>query len=271
MTHVRLPAYFLSHGGGPWPYMEGEFRHQFDRLEAAIKDIPRQLGVRPRAVLVISGHWEAESFAVSAHPQPPMIYDYDGFPEYTYQVHYRAPGSPQLAERVQAMLCAGGLPAGLDGARGFDHGTFSVLQPLFPAADIPVVQLSLHANMDPATHVKAGRLLAPLRDEGVLIIGSGMTYHNLPRLDRRGQKPSEQFDAWLLEALVKAPTAERIERLLHWTQAPAARFVHPREEHLLPLMVAVGAAEDEPATCVYHQPDLFGSITCSSYRFGAGQ
>jgi aromatic ring-opening dioxygenase catalytic subunit (LigB family) len=271
MTRGRLPAYFLSHGGGPWPYMDGEFRRQFDRLEASIKDIPRQLGVKPRAVLVISGHWEAESFAVSAHPQPPMIYDYDGFPENTYQVHYRAPGSPQLAERVQAMLRGGGMPAQLDGARGFDHGTFSVLEPLFPAADIPVVQLSLHANMDPATHVKAGRLLAPLRDEGVLIIGSGMTYHNLPRLDRRGQKPSEQFDAWLLEALVKAPTAERIDRLLHWTQAPAARFVHPREEHLLPLMVAVGAAEDEPATCVYHQRDLFGSITCSSYRFGAAQ
>jgi len=137
--------------------------------------------------------------------------------------------------------------------------------------DIPVVQLSLHANMDPATHLKAGQLLAPVRDEGVLIIGSGMSYHNLQRLDRRGQQPSEQFDAWLLEALVKAPTVERIDRLLHWTQAPAARLVHPREDHLLPLMVAVGAAEDEPGTCVYHQRDLFGSITCSSYRFGAGQ
>jgi aromatic ring-opening dioxygenase catalytic subunit (LigB family) len=89
--------------------------------------------------------------------------------------------------------------------------------------------------------------------------------------DRRGQKASEQFDAWLLEALVKASTVERIDRLLHWTQAPAARLAHPREDHLLPLMVAVGAAQDEPATCVYHQRDLFGSITCSSCRFGAGQ
>ncbi len=271
MTRVRLPAYFLCHGGGPWPYLEGAFRRQFDQLEASIKDIPRQLGANPRAVLVISGHWEAVGFTVSAHPQPPMIYDFGGFPEHAYRVHYRAPGSPQLAERVQALLRAGGLPAQLDGERGFDHGTYSVLEPLFPAADIPVVQLSLLENMDPATHLKAGRLLAPLRDEGVLIIGSGMSYHNLPRLDRRGEQPSQQFDAWLLDALVKAPTADRIDRLLHWTQAPAARLVHPREEHLLPLMVAIGAAEDEPATCVYHQPDLFGHITCSSYRFGAAQ
>jgi aromatic ring-opening dioxygenase catalytic subunit (LigB family) len=271
MTSVRLPSYYLSHGGGPWPYMKNEFGGQFSRLEASIKDIPRQLGVKPRAVLVISGHWEAMSFTVSAHPQPPMIYDYDGFPEHTYHVHYRAPGSPEHAKQVQALLCGGGLAAHLDGERGFDHGTFSVLEPLFPAADIPVVQLSLQANMDPAIHLKAGQLLAPLREEGVLIIGSGMSYHNLQRLDSRGEGPSQQFDAWLLDTLVKSPTVARWDRLIHWTQAPAARLAHAREDHLLPLMVAVGAAQEEPATCVYHQRDLFGSITCSSYRFGVAQ
>jgi aromatic ring-opening dioxygenase catalytic subunit (LigB family) len=270
MTDIRLPSYYLSHGGGPWPYMKNEFGAQFDQLAASLKDIPRQLGAKPRAVLVISGHWEAMNFTVSAHPQPPMIYDYGGFPEYTYHVHYRAPGSPELAKRVQVLLCEGGLPAQLDAVRGFDHGTFTVLEPMFPAADIPVVQLSLQANMDPAAHLKTGQLLAPLRDEGVLIIGSGMSYHNLQRMDHRGEGPSQQFDAWLLETLVKSPTVDRPDHLIHWTQAPDARLAHAREDHLLPLMVAVGAAQDEPATCIYHQRDLFGSITCSSYRFGAG-
>jgi aromatic ring-opening dioxygenase catalytic subunit (LigB family) len=145
------------------------------------------------------------------------------------------------------------------------------MEPMFPAADIPVVQLSLQANMDPATHLQTGQLLAPLRDEGVLIVGSGMSYHNLQRLDPRGEEPSRQFDAWLFETLVKSPPVDRRDRLIHWDQAPAARFVHGDEDHLLPLMVAIGAARDEPATRFYHQQDLFGSITCSSYRFGAGQ
>jgi len=271
MTSLRLPAYYLSHGGGPWPFMADEFGAQFDRMAASLREIPGQLAAKPRAILVISAHWEELSFTVSAHPRPPMIYDYGGFPAYTYQVHYRAPGSPELAKQVQTLLSGGGLPARLDAERGFDHGAFTVLQAMFPAADIPVVQLSLQASMDPATHLKTGQLLAPLRDEGVLIIGSGMSYHNMQRLDPKGEQPSRQFDAWLLDTLVKAPATERWDRLIHWARAPAARLVHPREEHLLPLMVAVGAAGDEEASCIYHQEDLFGSLTCSSYRIGNGQ
>jgi aromatic ring-opening dioxygenase catalytic subunit (LigB family) len=248
--------------------MKDELGDLFSQLEASIKDIPRQLGVKPLAILVISAHWEAATFAVSANPNPPMIYDYGGFPEHTYHVHYRAPGSPALARRVQALLQQGGLSAELEAQRGFDHGTFSILEPLYPEADIPVVQLSIKADFDPSTHIIAGRLLAPLRDEGVLVIGSGSSYHNVRRFDPGAAMPSREFDAWLHDTLVKASPAERCQQLINWAEAPAARFAHPREEHLLPLMVAMGAAQDELGMCIYHQEDLLG-CTFSSFRFGA--
>jgi aromatic ring-opening dioxygenase catalytic subunit (LigB family) len=268
MVVPRLPAYYLSHGGGPWPYMKEELGGLFDQLEASIKDIPRQLGVTPQAILVVSGHWEEATFSVSANPKPAMIYDYGGFPEHTYHVHYRAPGSPTLARRVQTLLQQGGLDAQLDKERGFDHGTFSLLEPLYPQADIPVVQLSIEASFDPSTHMKAGQLLAPLRDEGVLIIGSGSSYHNVRRFDSSAAVPSRQFDAWLNDTLVHAPPTERSQLLINWTGAPAARFAHPREDHLLPLMVAVGAARDEHGACIYHQEDMLGGLAFSSFRFG---
>jgi aromatic ring-opening dioxygenase catalytic subunit (LigB family) len=197
-----------------------------------------------------------------------MIYDYGGFPEHTYHVHYRAPGSPALARQVQVLLQRGGLSAQLEAQRGFDHGTFSILEPLYPQADIPVVQLSIKADFDPLTHIKAGRLLAPLRDEGVLILGSGSSYHNVRRFDPGAATPSRRFDAWLNDTLVNASPAGRRQQLINWTDAPDARFAHPREEHLLPLMVAVGAAQDERGTCIYHQEDMLGCLTFSSFRFG---
>ncbi len=269
MASTRLPTYFLSHGGGPWPYMKAQWGGLFDQLEASIVDIRRQLGARPRAVLVITGHWENPEFTVSASPSPPMVYDYYGFPEHTYRVHYRAPGSPELAGQVKAMLDAGGVACALDAQRGFDHGTFTVMEPLYPEADVPVVQLSLKQGFNPETHIEAGRLLAPLREDGVLILGSGLSYHNLRRIDPGAAGPSRQFDAWLQETLVGSPPPERLVRLAQWTSAPAARFAHPREDHLLPLMMAVGAAGDDAGACVYHENDFMGGITASSFRFGA--
>ena len=263
----RLPAYFVSHGGGPWPYMKDQLGGRFDKLEASIVDIRRQLAERPRAVLVISGHWESPQFAVSSSPRPPMVYDYSGFPEHTYHVIYAAPGSPTLAGRVQGLLQAGGLACRSDEARGFDHGTFSLLQPLYPDADVPVVQLSLHAGYDPRIHIRAGQLLAPLRQEGVLIIGSGLSYHNLRHWNQSAAEPSRQFDAWLQQTLVRSTGAERLERLADWSRAPSARAAHPREDHLLPLMVAVGAAEHDAGVCVYHEDDFMGAISVSSFRF----
>src|SRR5262249_4013176 len=160
-------------GGGPWPYMKGEFRSVFHKLEASLNEMRRELREQPKAVLMISGHWEAPEFTVSSGDRPGMVFDYYGFPEYLYHIKYGAPGSPELAARVRAMLQAGGLDCRSDPERGFDHGTFSLMKPLYPAEDMPVVQLSMKAGLDPLTHVSAGRLLAPLRDEGVLIVGSG--------------------------------------------------------------------------------------------------
>ncbi|UWU26048.1 dioxygenase (plasmid) [Rhizobium sp. CB3060] len=269
MTDLRLPTYFISHGGGPWPYMTGEFRRNFDQLEKSLIDTRIELADKPTAILVISGHWEEEGFAISSGTKPGMLFDYHGFPDDLYRIAYTAPGSPELAARVRDLLRLIGVDAALDPTRGYDHGTFSIMKPLYPEEDIPVVQLSLDTSYDPALHLNVGRALAPLRDEGVLLIGSGLSYHNLSAMfDNSGAVASRRFDAWLHETLVRCPTDTRTERLIGWEKAPAARAAHPREDHLIPLMVVVGAAEEEPGATIYHQKDLFGGLTASSFRFG---
>jgi aromatic ring-opening dioxygenase catalytic subunit (LigB family) len=200
-----------------------------------------------------------------------MEYDYHGFPEHTYRIRYPAPGAPLLAQRVAALLQAAGLPAALDPARGFDHGTFAPLAVMYPQADVPVLQLSLKHGHDPAEHLAAGRALAPLRDEGVLIVGSGLSFHNLRLRGPGATAPSALFDAWLRETLEEHTATERSARLLQWAQAPAARVAHPQEDHLLPLMVAVGAAEADAAATVYHETMAWTGWTVSSWRLAAAQ
>jgi aromatic ring-opening dioxygenase catalytic subunit (LigB family) len=266
---MKLPTYFISHGGGPWPYMP-EMRAMMHQLEQSLQAIPRQIGMTPKAVLVISGHWEErDAFAVMASPRPPMLYDYGGFPAHTYQVIYPAPGAPELASRIHGLLAAAGLPTRLDSQRGFDHGTFAPLVVMYPEADVPVIQVSLRSHLQPGEHLALGRALAPLRSEGVLIVGSGLSYHNLRRLGPAGREPSEAFDGWLQNALVASSPAERTALVTGWASAPGARQSHPREDHLIPLMVALGAAEDEPGVCVYHEVGVMGGVTASSFRFGA--
>lgn len=265
---TRFPTYFVSHGGGPWPWMKDQFGHAYDKLEHSLIDIKRQVGERPKAVLVVTSHWEAPGFYASSGATPGMIYDYGGFPEHTYRIRYPAPGMPELAERAAALLAAGGLVSGVDPNRGFDHGTFSMLYPIYPDADMPVVQVSIRQGYEVAAHLAAGRALAPLRDEGVLIIGSGLSYHNLRHFGPQGRAASHEFDAWLGHALVDLPPEERTAAMLHWSEAPSARAAHPREDHLMPLMVALGAAEHEAAARVYHEDDFFGSLAVSSFRFG---
>lgn len=267
-TLDTLPTYFVSHGGGPWIYMKEQLGQTYDQLEASLQDIPRQLGMTPKAVLVISAHWEAKDLTVSASLKPPMIYDYMGFPAHTYQVEYNAPGSPALALRVQSLLQDAGHLVQLDPQRGFDHGTFTMMSAMYPEAQIPVVQLSLQQGYDPKLHLEVGKALAPLRQEGVLIIGSGLSYHNLRNFGARGAQASQQFDAWLQQTVVQSDATQRLDKLLNWAAAPAARLAHPQEDHLLPLMVAVGAAQDEVATCVYHEEAFMGGIAVSSFRFG---
>jgi aromatic ring-opening dioxygenase catalytic subunit (LigB family) len=264
---VRMPTFFLSHGGGPWPYMEGPRREAFRLLEASLQDLPRQLPARPRAVLVVSGHWEEPEFTVSSSPAPGMVYDYTGFPAELYRIRYPAPGSPQLAEQVRGLLAAAGWAARSDPQRGFDHGTFSMLKPIYPEADMPIVQLSLKSSLDPAEHFAAGQALAPLRDQGVLVIGSGFSYHNLRAMGPAGAPAAAAFDAWLRRTLLEADPRARREALLRWEQAPSARTAHPREDHLIPLMAAAGAAGEDPATCIYGEH--FMGVAASSFRFGA--
>lgn len=268
MTAARLPTYFISHGGGPWPYVES-LRLAMRQLELSLLDIPRQLGTQPAAILMISGHWEAAQFSVMTHPQPPMLYDYSGFPPHTYSVRYAAPGSPRLAQRVYDLLTAQNIVVERDAERGFDHGAFTPLAVMYPEANVPVVQLSLQAGYDPARHLAAGRALAPLRDEDILIIGSGLSYHNLRNFGAGAKQASKTFDTWLQATLLSNEAAARTTGLMNWSQAPAARLAHPQADHLLPLMVALGAAENEDATLVYHEENLFGGVTASSFRFGS--
>ena len=217
---------------------------------------------------MISAHWEAPAFTVMGNPRPPMLYDYGGFPAHTYQVHYDAPGSPELAQRVQQLIAGAELPSAIDTDRGFDHGTFAPMVVMYPKAEVPLVQLSLRLGLDPSEHIALGRAIAPLRDENVLIVGSGLSYHNLRRFGPLGREPSRSFDDWLADTLLQAQSTQRSAGLVNWETAPDARLAHPREEHLLPLMVAVGAAEGDAATRVYLENDFMGGLTVSSFRFG---
>lgn len=264
---ARLPTLFLSHGGGPWPFMHGDYGAAHEGLRTALAAIPSSLPRQPDAVLLVSGHWEEAEHAVTGSVAPPLLYDYYGFPEHTYRVAYPAPGAPALARRAQTLLEQAGFTAHLDAARGLDHGAFVPLTVMYPQAEVPVVQLSLLASLDPESHLATGEALAPLRDEGVLVVGSGMSYHNLRLMGPAAHAPSQQFDAWLEEAL-GAPPAERRRRLARWSEAPAARIAHPREEHLLPLHVALGAAGEESAVRIQHDTAFLGTMVVSSYRFG---
>ena len=176
---TRMPTLFIPHGGGPCFFMEWDPPDTWDRHRSFLEPPPASLPEKPKALLVISGHWEAREFTVQSNPAPPLLFDYNGFPQHTYELTWPAPGDPALATRVGELLQGAGFETGTDTARGFDHGVFVPLKLVFPEADIPTVQLSLRSDLDPDAHLAVGRALAPLRDEGVLIIGSGNTYHNM--------------------------------------------------------------------------------------------
>ncbi|PSL19094.1 DODA-type extradiol aromatic ring-opening family dioxygenase [Shimia abyssi] len=262
----RLPTYFISHGGGPWPWVP-EMAAEFAPLAEALSLMPHQISQRPKAVLMISGHCEKDDFAVMSSPNPPMVYDYYNFPPHTYEVTYPAPGDPALAARVSNMITAAGLPSSLDPEMGYDHGTFVPMAVMYPEADIPLIQVSMRHNYNPTEHFALGRALDPLRNEGVLIVGSGLSYHNLRLFSPEAREPSHAFDTWLAATLAR-PAPERTQALLDWETAPSARVCHAKEDHFVPIFAALGAAEGEPATRVYHQTGIRGGVTASSYRFG---
>jgi aromatic ring-opening dioxygenase catalytic subunit (LigB family) len=263
---TRLPTFFLSHGGGPWPFMDDR-RVQYAKTAQEFSRLPQRLPSRPKAVLVITGHWEADEFTVSTSAHPPMVYDYYGFPEHTYHLKYPAPGEPGVAARVKELLQRAGIDCREDGNQGFDHGTFVPLGLMYPNADMPIVLLSLKSTYDPAEHIKVGRALVSLRDEGILIVGSGLTYHNMRGFGRAESKPvSYEFEAYLNEAVSQPDDKRRNAMLIDWQSAPSARLAHPREDHLLPLMVAAGAAGDDTGHRLF--VDEVASVAMASYEFG---
>jgi len=266
-SSVRMPTAFIPHGGGPWPFVEmGLDRRELTELADFLRALPATLPEPPKALLVLSAHWEEAKPTVQSAAAPPLLFDYYGFPAESYRLTWPAPGSPSLAARVRELLAGAGLASGEDGQRGFDHGTFVPLKLAWPNADVPVVQLSLQRGLDPATHLAIGRALAPLRDEGVFIVGSGMSFHNMRGFGNPQAKPiSEAFDAWL-QAAGSALAPIRDAQLTAWESAPGARLTHPREEHLLPMMVIAGAAGNDVGRVTWTGTMM--GVKLSAYQWG---
>ena len=265
---MRQPTYYIPHGGGPCFFMEWDPPNAWDAMAAWLRALPAALPEKPKALLVISAHWEEAVPTVTTQAKPALIYDYSGFPPHTYQLAWPAAGAPALAARVQGLLHDSGIDAAPDATRGFDHGVFIPLKVAFPDADIPTVQLSLNHSLDAAAHIAIGAALEPLRDEGVLIIGSGMSYHNMRkfRWDNTPIPHADRFDTWLTQAVTTHDTAARNRLLSAWAKADGARDAHPREEHLIPLMVAAGAAGSDVGQLALLDHVLGAPI--SAYRFG---
>lgn len=264
---ARQPTLYLPHGGGPCFFMEWTMgpADTWEATAAWLRGISASLPAEPSGLLVVSAHWEQPVPTVLASTAPPLLFDYSGFPPHTYELTWPAPGAPELAHRVRGLLEGAGFASAEDGRRGFDHGTFVPLKVAWPQPTIPTTQLSLVRGLDPAAHLRIGEALAPLRDEGVLIIGSGMSYHAMRGfMTARGNADARVFDAWLTDAC--ADPAQRDEALINWSAAPSGRASHPREEHLLPLHVCAGAARGETGRRVF--TDEVMGVQVSAIQFG---
>jgi aromatic ring-opening dioxygenase catalytic subunit (LigB family) len=259
-SETLSPVLYLPHGGGPLPVL-GDAGH--GKLIEFLKEIGVKLGT-PSAILVVSAHWEEDQATITSGDHPELIYDYYGFPPEAYRIQYPVPGHPQLAKTIFELLADGGIRARLDERRGFDHGLFIPLKLIYPDAQIPSIQLSLLAGLSPEEHIALGKALAALREKDVLIIGSGLSFHNLEAFfaaDGAGKNESEEFHNWLIETCTsdEIPYLERERRLANWHQAPYARYCHPREEHLLPLHFCYGiACNDTPIAQVVFNQETMG-------------
>lgn len=235
---------FVSHGGGPLPLL-GDARHE--ELVAQLEGISAQLET-PKAILVVSAHWETETPTVTTAENPGLLYDYYGFPPESYEIQYPAQGHPALAQQVLETLAKHDIGATADNQRSFDHGVFVPLKLMYPDADIPVIQVSLMHNLDPQQHIALGNALSAIEHEGLLILGSGFSFHNMKAFfapqNAETEKRNLAFENWLKDTLTRTDIREdeRKQRLIDWAEAPEARFCHPREEHLMPLLVCYGAA-----------------------------
>ena len=258
-----LPSLFLSHGS-PMVALTRDPAHDF------LAGLGATLG-RPRAILVASAHWETAFPTLNAVARNTTIHDFHGFPRALYNLRYDAPGDPELAEQVADLLGLAGLQAGINHARGLDHGAWVPLLLAWPQADIPVIQLSVQPQLGPAHHFEVGRALAPLREQGVLVIGSGSFTHDLSRF--RGQPADTPetpdvaaFAAWMDTALTEG---RRCDLLTYRHKAPFAAAQHPTEEHLLPLFVAMGAAGADSRAERLHASVAYGILRMDGYAFGS--
>jgi aromatic ring-opening dioxygenase catalytic subunit (LigB family) len=243
---------YFSHGGGPLPIL-GDPGHK--AMVDFMNKLPDQLR-KPDAILVISAHWEESTATLLGCNKPPMLYDYYGFPREAYSITYPAPGSPDLAKRIARILKQNNMSSRIDDERGFDHGLFIPLKLMYPQADIRSIQLSLIYGLDPIAHIALGKALRELRNENILIVGSGFSFHNLREFPWDGGNDSDPrndaFQEWLIETCTNPNKQDQIEqRLLNWEHAPHARYCHPREEHLLPLHVCAAMA-GKPATLIFN-------------------
>ncbi len=230
---------FIPHGGGPLPLLNDP-RHQ--TLISFLQQLPTTLE-KPSAIVVISAHWEESTFAITSHPNPALLYDYSGFPKESYEITYPVSGHPVLAQQIEQLLRQANLPTSQTTSRKLDHGVFVPLKLMYPSADIPVVQVSLHRSLDPSLHIRLGEALKGL-DDSILLLGSGFSYHNLRAFfspDPRHREANVAFHQWLRQVCTQMSRSEMLEHLRQWTIAPSSQLCHPRSEHLLPLMVCAGA------------------------------
>jgi aromatic ring-opening dioxygenase catalytic subunit (LigB family) len=260
---TTMPSIYVPHGGGPAFFMSGSMREMFRPMEDFLAGLHSQLPGKPTAILVVTAHWETAIATFTGAEKPGLIYDYYGFPQETYAITYPAPGSPVLADRAATLLRQAGIESIVNLDYGWDHGVFIPLKVMFAQADIPVVAMSLKIGLDPAAHVAMGEALRSLRKEGVLIVGSGMSYHNLSGFGG-GAQASKEFDAFL-DAALDGDAAHRSKQLAQWSSAPSGRASHPREEHLLPLMVTSGAGSDAPAIKLWQ--GAVGETRVSAWAF----
>jgi 4,5-DOPA dioxygenase extradiol len=237
----KATVLYIPHGGGPLPLL-GEPGHK--KMVEFLKGIPSQIPL-PDSILIISAHWQEEEATITGGSNPDLIYDYYGFPEESYRIKYPAPGQPDLSKNICELLKESGIKSRIDSERGFDHGVFVPLKIMYPDADIPCVQLSLTAGLNPAEHIRLGEALRPLSNENILILGSGFSYHNLQEFFfSRGAKDTgnEAFQKWLADVCTDGKSEENVRRnrLVEWEKAPYARYCHPIEDHLIPLHVCYG-------------------------------
>ena len=260
------PSIFIPHGGGPCFFMDWDPPNTWNSMANFLRGFINNLPQRPDRMVVVSAHWECPKVTLTASEFPGLIFDYYGFPEHTYQLSWPAPGSLDLAQRVSKLLTNANIPCQLDHDRGFDHGVFIPLMLAVPEGDIPTVQLSLHDLLDPGFHIRIGEALSPLREENVLIIGSGMSFHDISALMGRSQNDaSKLFDDWLL-SVVRQPRSARTSSLMEWQQAPGGKLSHPTAEHLAPLFVAAGAGLDDLGLQTY--ADQVMGANLSAFQFG---